>query len=131
MNDEQYKKISLKIVFWTSVVELVIGIFLIPAMFIKWFHETGVYPVYNESGDFADTVKVYYYYSLYERLTDNLPALIYVFFVLVAVFVILSVLSMIKKENIALKIASNVMFMGVVVMFLVMLFMLQYFVKAY
>ena len=103
------------------IAEIVISCITIPLYFIKLFRDTAMLPGMSENGE-SVVHKVYYYYSIFDKISrEGMAFLIWSAIIVVIVSVTLSAMSMVFKENKALKVAGHVAFGTAIVVFFVLL----------
>ena len=108
--------------FIAEIVKIVISCITIPLYFVKLFRDTAMLPGMSENGE-SVVHKVYYYYSIFDKISrEGMAFLIWGAIVVIVVSITLSALSMVFKENKALKVAGHVALGAAIIIFFVLLF---------
>lgn len=111
-----------KTAFIVEIIKIFINCISIPLFFIKFFCDEAVLPGFNENGEEIIN-RVYYYYSIFDKISrESMAFLLWGAIAIIIASITLSVLSMIIKENKAIKIISHIVFGVAIVLFFVLLF---------
>lgn len=105
------------------IIKIITNLATIPLFFIKFYHEIAVLPIYDEFGEFTTSKNDLYYSPLDNLIKLDLSILMYISISITVASIVLTIVSLVKRNNKNIKIADNAVYIISICFFLVVLFL--------